>query len=54
MKVLHLGKFFPPFHGGMETHLALLASKLTPFVEVEVAVAAGAQRHGRERYGGVT
>jgi glycosyltransferase involved in cell wall biosynthesis len=54
VKVLHLGKFFPPCHGGMETHLALLASRLTPFVEVEVAVAAGAQRHGRETVGGVT
>ncbi len=54
MKVLHLGKFFPPHHGGMETHLALLASGLTPFVEVEVAVAAGAQPHGREIVGNVT
>jgi len=38
----------------METHLALLASRLTPFVEVEVAVAAGTQPHGRETVGGVT
>jgi len=54
VKVLHLGKFFPPHHGGMETHLALLASGLTPFVEVEVAVAAGALPHGREIVGNVT
>ena len=38
----------------METHLALLASRLTPFVEVEVAVASGAEPHGRETVGGVT
>jgi len=54
VKVLHLGKFFPPSHGGMETHLALLASRLTPFVEVDVAVAAGGQPHGRETVDGVT
>ncbi|MEP6915478.1 MAG: glycosyltransferase [Acidobacteriota bacterium] len=54
VKVLHLGKYFPPSHGGMETHLSLLASRLAPLVEVDVAVAAGDQPHGRETVGGVT
>ena len=25
MNILHIGKFYPPFHGGMETYLSNLA-----------------------------
>jgi rhamnosyl/mannosyltransferase len=40
MKVLHLGKYYPPVHGGIETHLRLLAHGLRHRgVEVEVVVA---------------
>jgi glycosyltransferase involved in cell wall biosynthesis len=38
----------------MEMHVALLTSGLRPFVDVEVAVAAGNQPAGRETIGGVT
>lgn len=39
MKVLHLGKFYPPHRGGMETHLQCLAAGLRQRVELQVVVA---------------
>lgn len=53
MKVLHLGKFYAPFHGGMETYLEVLASHLQPAVDVHVAVAAPPARPGHQTVGGV-
>lgn len=48
MKVLHLGKFFPPHRGGMETHLATLAAGLHRQIDVEVVVAASGRRSSEE------
>ena len=53
MKVLQLGKFFPPFHGGMETHLQVLVSHLRTSADVHVAVAARPAAPGREAADGV-
>lgn len=39
LNVLHLGKFYPPYMGGMETHLQALCENLQPEVNVEVIVA---------------
>lgn len=39
MRVLHVGKFYPPDRGGMETHLQLLCGELSRFIRVRVLVA---------------
>ena len=39
LKVLHVGKFYPPYLGGMETHLQSLCKELKKFVNVKVVVA---------------
>jgi len=38
-RVLHIGKFYPPHRGGMETHLSLLCGSLQASFEAEVLVA---------------
>lgn len=53
MKVLHVGKFYPPYRGGMETHLATLAGELAREVEVEVLVSAEGRRTVRETVDGI-
>ncbi len=40
LKVLHIGKFYPPHAGGMESHLEALCGELKRTVELEVLVAA--------------
>jgi rhamnosyl/mannosyltransferase len=47
MRILHLGKFFPPDRGGIETHVATLAAGSTRWATVEVAVAAARSTPGR-------
>lgn len=37
--ILHVGKFYPPHHGGMETHLYDLATRQAKFSQVSVIVA---------------
>jgi len=44
MKVLHVGKFYPPHMGGMETHLADLCSELRHAVNLKVVVAGDPDR----------
>jgi glycosyltransferase involved in cell wall biosynthesis len=54
VRVLQLGKFYPPFHGGMETHLQLLVTRLqASSVDVHVAVAANPSPPGRGADGAV-
>jgi rhamnosyl/mannosyltransferase len=38
IKVLHVGKFYPPFHGGMENHLQALCTELRHYVDLRVLV----------------
>jgi rhamnosyl/mannosyltransferase len=38
MKILHLGKFYPPFHGGMESYLRDLAEQQSKHHQVSVLV----------------
>ena len=39
MKILHVGKFYPPHMGGIETHVQVLCRELQERVDVEVLVA---------------
>lgn len=39
MKILHVGKFYPPHMGGIETHVQVLCKELQKSVDVEVLVA---------------
>jgi rhamnosyl/mannosyltransferase len=45
--VLHVGKFYPPHMGGMETHLQALCGELNKSITVRV-IAANDSRHHRE------
>ncbi len=47
MKVLHIGKFYPPRMGGMETHLRQLAVRHKARIDVQVVVANEALRTDR-------
>ena len=53
MRVLHLGKYFPPHRGGMETHLEALATGLSRHIEVEVVVSADGSRSSDDVVNGV-
>jgi rhamnosyl/mannosyltransferase len=39
MKVLHVGKYYPPYMGGIETHLQALCGSLRRSIDVQVMVA---------------
>jgi glycosyltransferase involved in cell wall biosynthesis len=54
LRVLHVGKFYPPHKGGMETHLRDLCERLQREVEPRVLVAASERGAGAvETIGGV-
>jgi glycosyltransferase involved in cell wall biosynthesis len=53
LKVLHVGKFYPPHPGGMESHLQTLCEELSKSIEVEVLVAGARWRSERSAPGGV-
>jgi len=53
LKVLHVGKFYPPHHGGMESHVELLARLTRAEADVEVVVSNDGPRTVRETVGGV-
>lgn len=52
-RVLHVGKFYPPHKGGMETHLRDLCERLRPRFEPHALVAAGTAEGSEETLGGV-
>lgn len=47
LRVLHVGKFYPPYMGGMETHLQTLCGELQKFIDIKVIVA-NDNRHDME------
>lgn len=53
VRVVHVGKFYPPHRGGMESHLAALCGALCERVEVEVLVASDSRRSSRDVVNGV-
>jgi rhamnosyl/mannosyltransferase len=52
-RVLHVGKFYPPHKGGMETHLRDLCERLQQKVDVHVLVASDAAETTEEVTNGV-
>lgn len=53
LKVLHVGKFYPPHMGGIETHLRGLCTELRRSVDIEVIVASEARCGIEEELNGV-
>lgn len=53
LRVLHVGKYYPPHPGGMETHLQLLCGDLQSSINVEVVVAGDERRSIEEVIDGV-
>jgi glycosyltransferase involved in cell wall biosynthesis len=53
LRVLHVGKFYPPYRGGMETHLQTLCQELAAEVDVEVLVSSEGRETVRETDGAV-
>jgi len=54
IRVLHVGKFYPPHMGGMETHLRDLASCLSSNMQVEVVVSNDSWRTEHQVVDGVS
>jgi rhamnosyl/mannosyltransferase len=52
--VTHVGKFYPPHMGGMETHLETLSNELRRSIEIEVIVASETRARQREIVDGIT
>lgn len=53
MRVLHVGKFYPPHKGGMEVHLKNLCERLGHSIEAEVLVAGETWKDTTETINGV-
>jgi rhamnosyl/mannosyltransferase len=54
LRVLHVGKFYPPHNGGMETHLRTLCRELNHFADTRVIVANDRRETSVEQIDGVT
>ena len=52
-EVLHVGKFYPPFRGGMETHLQLLCEELQDHLRVTVVVSSSTTQTVHECINGI-
>ncbi len=52
LRVLHVGKFYPPHRGGMESHLQTLCKKLTKLVDLTVLVSNTASQSVAEEIDG--
>lgn len=53
VRVLHIGKFYPPVRGGMERHLQDLCREIAPCVDVDVVVGHDSPRTKHELDGDV-
>ena len=53
VRVVHVGKFYPPVRGGMETHLQDLCRATSPFVDIDVVVAHTQQQATRDLDGDI-
>ena len=53
VRVLHVGKFYPPEHGGMESHVHELVSELRDCVDQSVVVASKTRQSSRETVDGI-
>lgn len=53
ISVLHLGKFYPPYRGGIESHLHALCRELTKSITVNVIVASETRRRHESEVEGV-
>lgn len=53
MRVLHVGKFYPPHRGGMESHVETLARELSAEVDVQVLVSSDGRQTVRETLDGI-
>jgi glycosyltransferase involved in cell wall biosynthesis len=54
LRVLHIGKFYPPVRGGIESHVAVQAEALREHVELKVIVANKTRLISREILNGVS
>ncbi|HEX2093823.1 MAG TPA: glycosyltransferase [Longimicrobiaceae bacterium] len=52
-KVLQIGKYYSPYHGGIETHLQALCEGLREHVDVEVIVSSEDRRSAVDSIGGI-
>lgn len=53
IRVLHIGKYYPPYRGGMESHLESLSNELKRLVDLEVIVANTSWRTANEVVDGI-
>jgi len=53
LRVVHVGKFYPPHMGGIETHLQALCDELKSSVDVEVLVSSDGRHSSEESVRGI-